>query len=381
MFKNKKEFTELIDKIKKEKELFLTKDIDYTRYTLNVASGNTYEIDYNIASLPHLLGVNTSYLASTNLYKGKAYEILEKILNNSNSLYNQINDGHIKKERVFSKRIHEKLKNFEDICTVNIFNIEFIVEYDRTRNYTSGEQKLDGDLYIAYRKKQNDSNISILGLIQNEDGLYVPQTNLIFVEHTNEARDFFKQLLKNQNVTIASTLIKKRLSENNEVKKYNFYYQTEIKNSKTRTLKRYAENYDCTIDVNQDYIHQTKLVCNLKDDKLSTFDILDKITENISKAKEINLKKVKKKYRNLSTSIENLITTYNETITNPNNNDAKYNALRKQLEQMQEEQLKKDKLIEKIDANSQKLKQENENLMKENQDLKEKHKQIKKILG
>ena len=382
MKKTNEEYIEVLNKIDDCVDHFINKETEYIRYILYTASGNQYEINYNRGSLPHLLGVNTNYLRSTGLYEGSSYQILEEVLDNSNFLYQQMKNGHIKKENVFSEHIDTKLSSFEDICSVNIFDIEFIVEYDSKRSYTSGETKLDGDLYIAYRKKTNESGtINVVGFRQNEDGLYYPMTNLEYTEHTKEARDFFKRLLTNQKVTIANNLKRNFLNKDNKVISKDFYYQPDIKISKTKILKRYEENYDCIIDVNKDYIYQTESVSNLKNDKILAYDVLDKISENISAGKQINLESFKKRYQGLANSIANLISTYNEALTHPKNNTEKYNDLKQQIVETQKSINQKDALIKKLEDKTKSLTEENKNIKQENQELKDKQDQVRKILG
>ena len=382
MTKTNEEYIEVLNKIADCVDHFINKETEYIRYILHTASGNQYKINYNRGSLPHLLGVNTNYLRSTRLYEGSSYQILEEVLDNSNFLYQQMKNGHIKKENVFSEHIDTKLSSFEDICSVNIFDIEFIVEYDSKRSYTTGETKLDGDLYIAYRKKTNESGtINVIGYRQNEDGLYYPMTNLEYTEHTKEARDFFKRLLTNQKVTIASNLKRNYLNKDNKVISKDFYYPTDIRKTKTKILKRYEENYDCIIDVSRDYIYQTESISNLKSDKALIYDVLDNISESIHAGKEIDLESFKKRYQGLANSIVNLINTYNEALTHPKNNTEKYNDLKQQIVETQKSMTQKDTLIKKLEDKTKSLVEENKNIKQENQELKDKQDQVRKILG
>lgn len=237
MFKNIEEYCELIDKIENCLNWFKNKEIDFNRYKMYLSNGEMIEIDYDLNCLPHLLGININFLRSTGLYKGSSIEILQSIIDNPNHLYNQFTNGHMRKTNVFSDYIDQKLNNFQNICNINIFDIEFIVKYQSDKNYASGNQKLDGEYYIAYKK---DNAISIIGLKQNDNGLYSPITNLEYDEYSEEYHKFLSQLLTNQSLTSVKLLQKNFLNTDGTIARQKFFYNNKEKLTKLKTLNRYA---------------------------------------------------------------------------------------------------------------------------------------------
>lgn len=376
-------YIDILDNIESCLNWYFDNNLQSTRYKLFLSNSERIEIDFGERNLPHLLGVNTDFLRSTGCYTGNASSILEDILENPNSLLSRINYGYMKQEQVFSKHIDKKLSNFKNACNLNIFNIEFIVKYESEKSYITGEDKLDGDYYIATRDKFSKNKISIIGLKRNKNGLYQPLTNMQFEEHSVEYRKFFNQLLKGQTITIAQTLFKNVIDENNNLNTNKYFYDTNQRISKIKTIKRYAEDYGASINVSDDCVYYIEKVQNLYDEKSKIIDILSEINKKISTNSFINAIELENKYGNIQNFLLDLIGAHNDSLSNKDNskdNNESYTELITSLKTTKEELEKKDKLIKKLDDNNQELIDRNQILEEENINLKDKVEKIRTII-
>ena len=177
---NGNKILDILDNVENCLNWYLDNNISNTRYKLLLSNDEKIEIDLSERALPHLLGINIDFLRSTGHYTGGASSILYDILESPNLLFAHIRDGHMQENQIFSKHIDKKLANFKYACSLNVFNIEFIAKYESTKSYITGEEKLEGDYYIAIRDKINKDKISIIGLKLNKSGLYQPMTNMKF---------------------------------------------------------------------------------------------------------------------------------------------------------------------------------------------------------
>ena len=382
MFKNIHEYCDLIEKLDNCLNWYTHKEIAYNRYKIHLSNGETIEVDYDFKSLPHLLGININYLRSTGFYNGKPIEILEEILENPNFLYNQFQNGKMGKNNVFSDYIDKKLNNFQNICDINIFNIEFIVKYQSDNSYISGNQKLDGDYYIAYKK---DDVISIMGLRKNDDGLYRPITNLEFNPDSDEYEKFLNQLLTNQSLTSVQTLLRNFISEDGTIERKKFFYNSKDKISRLKTLNRYADKYNASVNTNYDSIFYITKVENLLKEKNKFFDILKEITTLMDKKAFIDATKLENKYDFLEEDLLSLISTFNNNLngnsTGDNTSSNSYKDLILELREAKDKIEKQDALIEKLNKNNKTLTENNKILEEENKNYQEKEQKIRTILG
>lgn len=310
MFKGIFEFNDLIDRIANCFDWYCRKRFEDTRYNLFLSNGDNISIEFNRRSVPHLLGINVDFLRSTGLYKGNAYEILEEIITNSDRLYSQIKNGYLSRDNVFSKYIDKKLNNFKNICGINIFDIEFVVDYSSKNSYITGQEKLDGDYYIATRI--NYDTLSIVGF-RCGDNVCFPITNVELDLNSKEARSFLFQLLSNQSLTTVQTL-KKDTFLGNSVDSKSFYYNNDVKMRKLGLLENYADDYNCRISTNRDCMFYLNKVSNLYASLNSLWLVLEEITGFIESGKPIDKAYLENKYDVLKPSVVKLIDAYNSKL-------------------------------------------------------------------
>lgn len=379
MFDNIHSFNSLLDRIDDCITIFEQKNMEDVRYKMYLSNGKEIEISYNIDNLPHLLGVNTTFLRSTGIYDGSSYNILVDILNNPNKLFNQIKNGHIKPENVFSDHIEEKLNNFRNICDMNIRKIEFIAKYDKTRHFTDKNDQLDGDYYIGFRS--DSKTLSILGL-KESNGLYYPLTNLYFHYYRDEKEEFLKRLLNNQNLLVLQTLRKNRYVNGN-IDRNKIFYSIEDKEEKLQLLEKYAEEYNATCDTHKDYLFYINKTINLYDEKNKLWDILSEITESIQKKEIIDIPSLEEKYGELKSSLVRTISAHNDSLMNGDENSKEY-SYQDTIEEWKKAKKEVERLTnltEKLDEQNKKLIEENSTLKSENVSLKDDKEKIRAIVN
>ena len=378
---NKEEYYDIIEKIDDCLCHYENYNYDSTKYYLELANDEKISIKFDKKNIPHLLGVNIDYLRSTGRFSGNAYDILDDITRNPMILYNQIKDGHISASKVFSDHIYKKLSNFKNICKINIFDIEFIVKYEKDKNLRTDEPLYDG-YYIGYL---NGTELNVVGFEKNEDyNTYYPHTSLLLERDSKESDEFLKRLMNNQIITIVEIMKKNTFNDDGYIDRKFYYYNNLDKLSKLRTCKRYADFYKgvpCTISSNIFYVDK---VINLNEEKRAFDEILTEIATKIEQRKMIDLHYLKSKYEIIDNSILEIVSAHNDSLVGNKNansdNEYSYKDLICEYEAAKKEVARLNSLIEKADLQTKKLVEENAELKEKNEKLNEEREQIKKIL-
>ena len=384
MFKDIFAFNDLLDKIERCLNIYENKNIAHTRYKVLLANGDYIEIDYNYNCLAHLLGINIDYLRSTSFYIGNTFDVLEEIINNPDSLYQRMKNGYIDPYNTFSKFIDQKLDNFENITTINMFNMEFVAKYDSSKCYGTNYDKLDGDYYLAFKDPNNSDKISILGIRKNGN-MYYPITNLQFDESSLEYTEFLSRLLVNQTITAISKINRNSIVDFSNIDRKSFYYNNTEKYKKFKLLSRYAENYNCSVDVTQECLFYIDKITNLYDEKKQIWEILNKISIAMQNNIPIDIFKLENEYSYINDSITNLIATYNDSILTGgsslnNNTSVSYKDLIEKIKILENRVMTLEDLNQKLDEQNQILTGQVSDLSNENMVFRDREQKIRKIL-
>lgn len=378
MFNDIYEYNDLLEKIDKCLEWYENREISDIRYKLFLASDKIIQICFPENCIPHLLGINIDYLRSTGHFNGSPYTILNDILNNPMRLYNLMKSGFLSKEQIFSKHIEKKLSSFKSNCSVSIKNIEFIAEYNSVNSYTTGEEKLDGDYYIA--SKSHDNSLTIIGFKENK-GLYYPMTNIELDDNSNEKDKFLNRLLKNQSITLIQSLIKSYYS-GYELKKDKFFYNNDDKLRKLNILTNYSSDYDSHVTTNKETLFYLTKTINLYDEKNKIWFVLDEITKAILNKDIINIEELEEKYGIIKRSLFETISAYNDSIINSSDNtEFSYHEFSTELKKAKNEALKYEELYCSVNQKNEELLQKVKELTLENEMLKDNEDKIRKILA
>lgn len=220
----------------------------YNRFNVLFLS-NGERIRYNVTKecIPHLLGIQVSYLQTLSLTSSKnSFEMLKRLVENPLDIYNKKNNGIINFNKLFSKYTREKVAAFGDNIKIDIFSTEFICKYrsDRTYMFTDKIQKCD---YIIVKKYQ-DGRIGVIQLFK-QNNKYVPASSRIY-DNLEAAEGDLEELIRNQEVTIVNGSSYSNLEYYDEPKR--FTLNVPQKRKKLDELFRYRELFDFIIETSQE---------------------------------------------------------------------------------------------------------------------------------
>lgn len=376
---NNEEYNNIKERITNLLDFYKEKKINDTKYNLKLSNGETINIKYKQMNLAHLLGINTNYLRSTGLYKGYSFQILYEIVENIDALQEQIEQGHIDPSKVFSDYLEEKLKNFKRICNLNLFDIEFIVEYKQSRNLSQIEPLYDG-YYVGFT---NGYSLSVVGFKKDDNSnIYYPNTSRLMKANTKESEEFLKRLIENQMITTIEIMYKKTIDNNKETTSTPYYYHHQEKLNKIAACKEYAETYNGIANTITSNLYYIDKVININIDNRTNSRMYEEIAETIIKKKMIDVLDLKNRYEYIDESILNIVSSYNDSLMSNTSNDSTYSykAIITELENLKLELEKRKTLLEKVEDENNKLKAQIELLKLENQYLNQNQEEAIKVL-
>ncbi len=201
----KSEYDELIEQIGELIKEYEENNLYHNEYQFYLASGPTLKFTFGEQNIGHLLGINLDYLRATNLFKNKdAYSLLKEFLENSYTVYRQVQAGRMSFKSIFSDYITDKLEIFKTVSTYfSPDDIELVCQYDKSKIYQSGdEQDYPCDYFIV--KKNNKGDLFVLGLI-DKGTVCFPMTSMLF-QNDEKQTEKLKRLLQNQTITYVNTI-------------------------------------------------------------------------------------------------------------------------------------------------------------------------------
>lgn len=324
------------------------------QFRIFLANGERILYKCSKDKLPHLLGVDTDFLASTRFFKSaSSYELLVEFLNNPFSLREKIKKGEININSIFSKHIDQKIQNFKLNISINQENILFVIKYDPKVVFNRGMEKRNCD-YIMF-KKIDDGSILELDLKLNNK-YAVPVSNRMYNDEF-ESEDSLKEVLTDQEATIVSSIIfeNEYLYSNKKL-----LISDQDKIYRLQLLKNLKLKYNCHIDVSGDCSYYYGRNFDNRTIGRSNSDILDKIMDCVLEGKIIDEKSLNITFDDLSNQQRDLIDILNDRMLYGGNsiksNEEAYSSLRKKCA-----------TLEKLKAE---LEEKNKQLISDNGDLK-----------
>ena len=305
---NKNQYDELITKINENINWYERKNFDDKIYNLTLDNGEKLKIIFSHNTIAHLLGIDTEYLKTTGQFPKDSYDILKMVCNDSYRLYNMVGQGHLTYDSFISDYTDEKLEGFQNICGVDLDNIDFVCKYSKEYSYVTGHPQLEADYYIGYK---TNNGIFVIGLKKNGN-YYYPMTNRYLDNDDKETVKFLQQMLENQNITMP-TMSSIYFKETNSYSR-TLFLKYNRKATKIRILNNYAKNYGATIDVSNGYSHAIEKLLQQFDAKDVLFPALEKIFKKVTKRVRINVTDIELEFGELPEEILRLIDDYNESL-------------------------------------------------------------------
>ena len=376
---NKAKYDELIDKIGRMVFLYksdtnLYKDNNYLLY---LANGDTISYRFNDNNLPHLLGIDfTPFITRNEMTKENSFSMLNQLLDNSYKYWNIISSN-MKPSDVFSNFFEDKVNNFQKQISIPYPNqIYFVCKYDKSKTY--GIKEVDGlsaDYYIA--RKNEEGDIVLLGLVKNNDNIYIPQTSRI-IKNNETFMEEMDKFLYNQEITYPTGLY-----INNYITKFSNNYSLNIFET-IDTLNR-IEDLSSTVSAVPNtidgHIYNLKSLSKSRNQSYGSKTILYNISSKMKEKEIITLSNEEMEI--LDSSLIEVINAYNDSLFKDNNskNNIYYTDILNEKRNLALELEEKNTLIEEQKEELLKLRtalQEKENESSEFKNVKEKLLEITK---
>lgn len=304
----KNEYDELIERIRENVDWYETRNFDDRVYNLTLDNGDKLKICFSHSTIAHLLGIKTEYLKSTGAFPKDSYDILKLVYNDSYRFYNMINQGNLTYDSFISDYATEKLEGFQNVCGIDLYNIEFVCQYTKEFSYATGHQQLEADYYIGYKAL---NGLFVIGLKRN-GAYYYPMTNRYIDYNDEESVKFLRQMFQNQRITMP-TMSSIYFKENDTYSR-TLYLDYQKKASKIKTLSTYAKEYGAITEVSNGYSHALDKLLQQFDSKNVLFPALKSIFEKVSKRVSIDITDIELEYGELPEDILYLIDRYNESL-------------------------------------------------------------------
>lgn len=250
MYINSGKFNQTINKIQDLVDEFEKLCFQNNNFTLFLANGDIVNIKFLESNIPHLLGVKTSYLEQSNLFKPgmNEYDKLKYFLYNSYAFTNLVLKGNLNYESMFSKDIDKKLDSFTQNINIRTDDMHYIIKYDSEKTYKSGEENQDVCNYYIIRRK--GSIYYALGIARRgSTNYYAPVTSRKY-ENYEELSNFLQTIAKKQEFTYANNLI---ICNNFQNYKSSFPISLDEKDSKLNLICNESKKYDASVSVASDY--------------------------------------------------------------------------------------------------------------------------------
>lgn len=305
---NKNQYDELITKINENINWYERKNFDDKVYNLTLDNGEKLKIIFSHNTIAHLLGIDTEYLKTTGQFCKDSFDILKMVCNDSYRLYNMVSHGHLTYDSFISDYTEEKLEGFQNICGVDLDNIDFVCKYSKEYSYVTGHPQLEADYYIGYK---TNNGLFVIGLKKN-GSYYYPMTNRYLDNDDKETVKFLQQMLENQKITMP-TMSSIYFKETNSYSR-TLFLKYNRKATKIRILNNYAKNYGATIDVSNGYSHAIEKLLQQFDAKDVLFPALEQIFKKVTKRVRINVTDIELEFGELPEEILRLIDDYNESL-------------------------------------------------------------------
>lgn len=358
---------------------FEQSEYDSRRNTIFLSSGE--KLNYSVPKnrIAHLLGINTDYLRSTGIFReDNAYDLLKELSNNAYKIHQLSRNGVISYSNLFSPYIKNKLEAFIENIKINIFQTELVCKYESRKTYTISEKRQKYD-YIIVKKYPDTGKYGILGLVKAPGEFnYVPMSSQLY--NTEEELDkALEELIQNQDITIMNGMTVSNINVDNDYNK-SYTLPLDIKYTKLKKLKEYKINYNCGIDVTQDYEYSLSETLKHMDNHFDDNTIIDEIARCIKQGKLIDVNT----YRN--TKLFNVIDAFNDYIcTNGVGTSeevgTRYSTIKKELEEVKKQLLLSNNTIFELTEENTELKTSVSKLTSQNESYQETQQKILELIN
>jgi len=248
---------------------------DNRRYKMFLSNGEYLNFSIPKSSIPHLLGVNTNYLAATNIFNtNNSFELLKLLIENPYKISTLEQSGIINYDQLFSQFITEKVNSFRENIKINLPDIEFICKYEPRKTYKISAESKNYDYLIV--KKLDNERYGILCLVRNQ-GYFTPMSSQVFEDYETLIIKL-KELIKYQEITLINGI---EIFNTNDDYYSSHYLKLNDKAQKLHNLRNYKKDFDISIDVANDFEYSIKKIQQNIIRKDETTILIDKIVNQL----------------------------------------------------------------------------------------------------
>ena len=288
-----------------------------TKYRLFLTDGNKLDFGFNDENIAHLLGINIPNLVNSKILDSQySFDLLEELIDRYTKVYNDIKNGKIRYNDIFSEYIEEKLDAFESICYLNFNSIKFVVHFLPSRAYISGTKSVYGcEYYLAI--DNGNGKLVFLGLKgaknYNNNIIYAPSSILGYSDE-NDYKDMLQNLLSDQVICLTNAMNIKIDNQYGYDDLHKLYLKPDEKLSRLRIMNKYKDKYGCIIDVSSDFAHNLDKLNDFYAKDNFTTDVLNKLAECIRKGHSIDKETIEKSKEFVDYNVIELLEDYNMSV-------------------------------------------------------------------
>lgn len=372
---NSSRYDEIIDKIT-VRIGYYEKCLEYNKYILNLANGDSITLTLPKNHIPHLLGVYTDKLKAAGIVRNNVstYNVLKKLIN-SDITFISMKNSKFDVNTLFSEYVDEKIETFIDTLKVRYGDIYCIIKYSSDRTYTTGEEKENSDYFII---RKHDKKYSALGIVKSDKENtkeYLPVTSRLFNNY-EELKEFLSKVAKNQEITYP---VNYRIENYDKSFSSKGFATLEEKVQLNKTLKEIADNFGAIPSTNRDFMATIDRLLNNRQKSNNYTSILTLIRDAIIQNNIIDIEEVRQilDENEIPSELQSLIDSCNDLMCSNHYNstsiDTSYSSIQNENITLKEklEAMKKE-LLE--------LKSKNASLENENIVLKESNESTSKKL-
>lgn len=307
LFQNK--VKQLKESLKQYEDNFLGR-----RVHLSLADGDNIYLVFSNRIICHLLGVQYSYLENHLLFQTlSSYGSIKYICENPEVIEKEIRLGNLDVHQMFSNECDKKNLSIQKIPNLgkNFLNqIEFVCPYNKKIAIETSEKKpIQSDYIVGIRNQNKD--ISILGIIKNENSSFYINSNLLIQKGIDQFKEL-KNIIGYQTLTCVNYI---QIYDFISYKECGLFYLSEDeKLSKINTLKYFGKYLKTKIDVTAEAERQLKETQKGKEFKKETLELLDLIRDKIVLGEKIELSE----YKDLGRKQTEMILLVNQLIDRVN---------------------------------------------------------------
>lgn len=300
----------------KESIIEYDKKLNGRNYQIILANGEVIFLTFTQNILAHLLGVQYPYLKKQSLFKGMtSYSALTFICNNPEIIKEEIRNGNLKMDLMFSKMLERKNMSIirAPYLNSNILNkIVFACKYNEHISIKNSDKNpLQSEYIVGMHNDEGD--MTVLGMIKEEESNYFKINSNLLVPNNKDYFDELKTMIGYQTLTYpVSATVYRQSSYSSEPQLV--YLNEESKLNKIELLEYYCVKLGTNIDSTADTKRQLKEVTKEKEYKKETLEILKIVSNALSVGECIDLAEYKDldNYRlSLLLNINNIINRLN----------------------------------------------------------------------